>query len=73
MRIQKFVPNDEVQTALFNKLAAQMSFIKVIHLELLCETNMWPYISFLDFSNWYRESKLADDNLKSSSIDLVYT
>lgn len=50
-----------------------MPFIKNCHLDLLCETAIPPFASEMDFVNFYRDSKMVDDNLKASSIDLVFT
>lgn len=49
-----------------------MRYIKNCHLDLLCETNIPPFVSELDFVRFYRESDLADENLKAANIDLIY-
>ena len=73
MNIAKMVKSPEDHQKLVRVLTLHMSFIKTCHLDLLCETNIPPFASEMDFVTFYRDSKLVDDNLKASSIDLVYT
>lgn len=49
-----------------------MRFLKNCHLDLLCETNIPPYISELDFVRFYRDSDIPDENIKAANIDLIY-
>ena len=49
-----------------------MSYLKSAYLDLVCQSAMPPYVSELDFVNFYRKSQMPDENLKAASIDLVF-
>jgi hypothetical protein len=72
MNLKKLCPTAEDFSLMSKTITKKMSVLKQIHLDLLCETNIPPYISELDFVGFYRTCKLADQNLVASSIDLVY-
>jgi hypothetical protein len=72
MNISKMVKTPEEMAKLTRVITHHMPFIKNCHLDLLCETSIPPFASEMDFVNFYRDSKLVDENLKASSIDLVF-
>ena len=72
MNIAKMVKTTDEMSKLKSVITKCLPFLKNCHLDLLCETNIPPFISELDFVRFYRDFDLPDDNLKPANIDLIY-
>lgn len=72
MNLTKLAKTPDEIAKLTKVIHDNMVYLKTIHLDLLCDSSIPPYCSELDFVRFYRDCDLPDENLKASSIDLIY-
>jgi hypothetical protein len=72
MNLGKLVKDEDEMTRIVKVVRKNISYIKQCHLDLITTSSTPPYVTFLDFVNFYRTCKLDDENLKPASIDLIY-
>jgi hypothetical protein len=72
MNLHKLVKEENEMLKLEKAILKYMPFLKCCHLDLVAQSNIPPFVTYLDFINFYKVCKLADENLKAASIDLIY-
>jgi hypothetical protein len=72
MNLAKYLKNDEEKESLIRVIKKHMSYLKEVHLDLVCESDIAPFVSFLDFVNFTHDCKLVSDGVKQASIELIY-
>jgi hypothetical protein len=72
MNLTKMIKNPEDIFKMEKVIVQQMPFMKSAHMDLLVDSNIFPFLSSTVFENFYKECNLTDEALKASSIDLIY-
>jgi hypothetical protein len=72
MNLSKLAKDPEEMARMVKVMKKNISYLKLCHLDLITTSNTPPYVTFLDFVNFYRTCKLDDEILKPASIDLIY-
>jgi len=72
MNLGKYLKNDEEKESLMKVIKKHMSYLKELHLDLICESDIIPFVSFLDFGNFTHNCKLVNESIKQASIELIY-
>ena len=72
MNLGKYLKNEEEKESLMKVIKKHMSYLKEVHLDLVCESDIAPFVSFLDFVNFTHDCKFVSDGIKQASIELIY-
>jgi hypothetical protein len=72
MNLGKLVKEESEMTKLQKVVKKHISFLKGVHLDLVAQTQIVPYVSELDFVKFYNKCDFADESVKAASIDLIY-
>jgi hypothetical protein len=72
MNLGKYLKNEEEKESLMKVIKKHMAYLKEVHLDLVCESDIAPFVSFLDFVNFTHDCKFVSDGIKQASIELIY-
>ena len=72
MNLSKYLKNDDERESLIKVIKKHISYLKELHLDLVSESDIPPFVSFLDFVNFAHNCHLVDDTLKQASLELIF-
>ena len=72
MNLSKYLKNDDERESLMKVIKKHISYLKELHLDLVSESDIPPFVSFLDFVNFSHNCHLVDDTLKQASLELIF-
>jgi hypothetical protein len=72
MNLSKYLKSEEEKDSLQKVIKKHIPYLKDIHLDLVCESDFPPFVTFLDFMNFTQDCKFSADGLKQASIELIY-
>lgn len=58
MNLSKFIKNDDEIASLLKIINKHISYLKEVHIELISDSDIAPFVSFLDFVNFAQHCKL---------------
>jgi len=64
MNLGKYLKNDDERESLMRVVKKHMAYLKELHLDLISESDIPPFVSFLDFVNFSHNCNLVDESLK---------
>jgi len=72
MNLGKYLKEPEDVSRMEKVIKKYLPYLKDVHIDLVCESDFPPFITFLDFMNFTQTCKFASDGLKQASIELIY-
>ena len=72
MNLSKYLKNDDERESLMKVIKKHISYLKELHLDLVSESDIPPFVSFLEFVNFSHNCHLVDDTLKQASLELIF-
>lgn len=72
MNLGKYLKNDDEKESLMKVVKKHISYLKEVQLDLISQSDIPPFISFLDFVNFGHSCKLVDETLKQASLELIF-